>query len=178
MIQGETDEQPAQLIYCCTLYSGPAHQFTISAPTGPNGSSKLNYGKFPFMNPHFHNEWMVMRRFEDLVSCRDENINKTAPGDLILGSYCYHSHPRHPSYPTHRCYRYINLPPDRFAGIRLHPRLDITGVATWDCTWYLVYVTSSIYWILIWYCPDISVCTLSVWVTSDLISIWTFCLIL
>ena len=138
MIQGETDEDPAQLIYCCTLDPGPAHQFTNSAPTGPNGCSKLNYGKFPFMNPHFHNEWMVMRRFEDLVSCRDENINKTAPGDLILGSYCYHSHPSHPSYPTHRCYRYINLPPDRFAGIRLHPRLDITGVATWDCyTWCL-----------------------------------------
>ena len=75
---------------------------------------------------------MVMRRFEDLVSCRDENINKTAPGDLILGSYCYHSHP---SYPTHRCYRYINLPADRFAGTGLHPRLDITGGATLYNTW-------------------------------------------
>ena len=71
---------------------------------------------------------MVMRRFEDFVSCRDENINKTAPGDLILGSY-YQSHHSHHSYHTHRCYRYINLPADRFAGLGLHPRLDITGVS-------------------------------------------------
>ena len=39
------------------------------------------------------------------------------------------------SYQTHRCYRYINLPADRFAGVGLHPRLDITGGATLYNTW-------------------------------------------
>ena len=119
MIQGETDEEPAQLIYCRTLYSGPAHQFTNSAPTGPNGCSKLNYGKFPFMNP----EWTMNGDQEVWRPSRDENINKTAQSDPILGSYCYHSHPIAISYHTHRCYRYINLQPDRFAGLGLHPIL-------------------------------------------------------
>ena len=122
MIQGETDEEPAQLIYCCTLYSGLAHQFTIClnqlAQMAAANSAKENFLSWITMN----GDQKIWR------PCRDENINKTAPGDLILGSY-YQSHHSHHSYHTHRCYRYINLPADRFAGTGLHPRLDITGVS-------------------------------------------------